>query len=79
MQGYRELGVVAMADVVQNVRELWRTCGTPLSWRNQWGLGGGGVEIFVPRGTFLEASCAQEYAGLSRWHWDGWMESKLWR
>ncbi len=34
---------------------------------------GGDVEIFVPRGTFLEASCAEEYAGLSVGNWD-WQE-----
>jgi hypothetical protein len=78
MQGYRELGAVAMADVVQNRRELWRTCGMLLSWRIQGVLGGADVEIFVPRGTFLEAVCAQEDAGFGCWDWDGWSGGELW-
>ena len=52
--------------VVQKWWELWRTCGMLVSRRNQGSFARGNVEIFVPRGTFIEASCAQKNAVLSR-------------
>jgi hypothetical protein len=39
--------------VVEKGHCLWRTCGTPELLREWKGFGRGGVENFVPRGTFL--------------------------